>query len=58
MCFCLERAFCVLDLLENSKMTDSSATEDLDLEVEAVFQLSAEGVTPEKIKLFEEGQKE
>ena len=39
-------------------MTDSSATEDLDLEVEAVFQLSAEGVTPEKIKLFEEGQKE
>ena len=47
-----------MDLLENSKMTDSSATEDLDLEVEAVFQLSAEGVTPEKIKLFEEGQKE
>ena len=39
-------------------MTDTSATEDLDMEAQAVFQLSDEGVTPEKLKLFEECQQE
>ena len=39
-------------------MTDTSATEDLDMEAQAVFQLSGEGVTPEKLRLFEECQQE